>query len=340
MVNSRRIGLLGATGYTGKLVAAELARRGIPHRLGARNADRLGALPTSPDAEPFIVDAGDPARLRDFCTGIDAVISTVGPFIKYGLPVVEAVAAAGIPYVDSTGEHAFMAEVYDRFADSAAPVVPACGFDYIPGDLAAAIAASNLPGLAREIRVAYGVHGGRPSRGTALSAIGIVGSMSIRPRALQINAGDESLSAIELPWGEQLTVPLHRPMGRVTTGVLVPPRPARVIGAVSPLGPAVRPVFTVAKPLLERLANRLPEGPTEAVRSAATYRVVAEAIGDGGAARSVVIEGRDPYALTARLLVEAALRAEGKGALAPAQALDPAPFLDAVSGDLLRWTLH
>jgi short subunit dehydrogenase-like uncharacterized protein len=334
----RRIGLLGATGYTGKLVAAELARRGIPHRLGARNPEKLGALAPSPEAEHFVVDTTDSARLREFCSGVDAVISTVGPFVKYGLPVVEAVTAAGLPYVDSTGEHTFMAEVYDRFADAAAPVVPACGFDYIPGDLAAAIAASRLPGLAREVRLAYGVRGGRPSRGTAMSAIGIVGSISIRPRSFQIHTGPKTYSAVELPWGEQLTVPLHLPMARVVTGVVVPPRASRIVGAMSPLGLAVRPTMALARPLLERLANRLPEGPPEEIRGAAEFVVVAEAIGDGGASAAVTIEGHDPYGITAKFLVEAALRAEGKGAMAPAQALDPVPFLDAVSGDLLRWS--
>ena len=63
MITSRRIGLLGATGYTGQLVADELASRGFPHRLGARNPERLGRLKQGGEAEPFIVDTGDPGRL-------------------------------------------------------------------------------------------------------------------------------------------------------------------------------------------------------------------------------------------------------------------------------------
>ena len=116
MIASRRIGLLGATGYTGRLVADELAARGWPHRLGARNPERLGALKQGGEAEPFVVDAGDRGRLDAFCEGLDAVISCVGPFAELGMPVVEAVAAAGVPYVDSTGEPTFMSDVYDRFA--------------------------------------------------------------------------------------------------------------------------------------------------------------------------------------------------------------------------------
>jgi len=336
----RRIGVLGATGYTGRLVAAELARRGIPHRLGARNPDRLGALPQSALAEPFIVDAGDSARLREFCAGVDVVISTVGPFVKYGLPVVDAVVDAGVPYVDSTGEHAFMADVYDRYAGAPVAIVPACGFDYLPGDLAAAVAASHLQGPAREVRVVYGVRRGRPSRGTATTAVGMIGSVSVRPRAFRIEGLDTEFSAIEVPWGEQLTVPMHLPLARVVTGILVPPLAARVVGTLSPLALALRPSAALAKPLLERLVSRLPEGPREEVRGAATFHVVAEALTEDGRRGVVEIEGRDPYGLTAVMLVEAALRVDGKGAVAPAQALDAAEFLHAVSReapDLLSW---
>ena len=335
---NRRIGLLGATGYTGRLVAAELARRGIPHRLGARNPDRLGALPKNADAEPFVVDVADRGRLRAFCDGIDAVISTVGPFVRYGLPVVEAVAEAGIPYVDSTGEHSFMAEVYDRFAGSAAPIVPACGFDYLPGDLAAAVAAGRLVGPAREVRVAYRVSGGRMSRGTAMSAVGIAGSVTIRPRAFTMSGPDGPVAAVEVPWGEQLTVPLHQPLARVVTGLLLPSVAARIVGALSPVGMALRPLLTAGRPMLERLAQRLPEGPEDDVRQRSRFLVLAEAIGADGQQSGVAVQGSDLYGLTAVLLVEAALRADGKGALAPAQALEPAPFLDAVSGDKLSWS--
>ncbi|MGH9182766.1 MAG: hypothetical protein ACRDZ9_02950, partial [Acidimicrobiales bacterium] len=86
---------------------------------------------------------------------------------------------------------------------------------------------------------------------------------------------------------------------------------------------------------LDRLARLLPAGPPPALRSRVRFRVLAEVAGPGGRA-TMLCEGVDPYALTARFLVEAALAAAtggGRtGALAPAQALDPAGFLEAVSG--------
>ena len=74
------IALLGATGYTGKLVAAELTKRRLPHRLGGRSPEKLAALPS--DAERFVVDAGEPTRLDAFLDGATALITTVGPFAR------------------------------------------------------------------------------------------------------------------------------------------------------------------------------------------------------------------------------------------------------------------
>jgi len=128
------IALLGATGYTGKLVVAELVRRGLPHRLGGRNPEKLASLPS--DADRFVLDAGESGRLDTFLDGATAVISTVGPFIRLGMPAVEAAARNHVAYVDSTGEQAFVSEVYERFADAPVPIVPGCGFDFVPGDLA------------------------------------------------------------------------------------------------------------------------------------------------------------------------------------------------------------
>ena len=341
MPEVRRIGVLGATGYTGRLVADELAARGLPHRLGARNPERLGAMKHGGEAEPFVVDTNDSSRLAAFCDGVDAVISTVGPFVDLGMPVVEAAVDAGLPYVDSTGEHVFMSDVYDRFAGAPTPVVPACGFDYLPGDLAAAVAAAQLGGPPQDIVIAYQVSGARPTRGTARSAIGIVGHSRLSPRYLSIGGPDGEVSGIEFPFGEQITVPLHLPLARVRTGIVVGRQGvARGVGLVSPAFRFAGPAIGALSPVLNRLVERLPEGPSEEVRRRARFRIFAEATGRDGQVGRVLVEGSDVYRLTAQLLVEAALRVSGSGAMAPAQAVDPTDFLNALSGELLTWRTY
>src|SRR5437764_5492744 len=169
---TRFIGLLGATGYTGRLVADELAGRNIAHRRGGRSRSRLDALPATPNAETVEVDAQDPAELDAFLDGIDALITTVGPFAELGMPVVEAAVRNNAHYVDSTGEPDFMSDVYAKYADAPVAVVPACGYDYLPADCAAALAARKLgPGDEPiDVVVAYQLKDMRPSRGTARTA--------------------------------------------------------------------------------------------------------------------------------------------------------------------------
>jgi len=328
-----RIGLLGATGYTGRLTAAELHRRGVTARLGGRNPDRLAAV--AGFGEVFVVDTeAGPARLAAFLEGLDGVISCVGPFERLGRTVLSAAVANGVPYVDSTGEPAFIRWAYDTFTSAATPVVPACGMDYVPGDLAAAIAAEQLGVPAEQILVGYAMTGTSASRGTARSALGVLGTVAVHPRRVRLPFPAGERTGIVLPWGEQLTVPRHLP-GTAVASAFAAPR------ALAQAAPALRfaaPLLPLARPLLARLVERLSEGPSQPRRQSGRAEILAIAGGGGREAR-VLVRCRDVYALTARLLVEAALRlpAAPAGARSPAQAFPARGFLDAVQGPLLSW---
>ena len=335
---TRTIALLGATGYTGRLVAAELARRGVEHRLGGRSEERLAAVPSP--AERHVVDITSAASLDGFLDGADVLVTCVGPFTAHGMPVVEAAVRTGTTYIDSTGEFGFMSEVYARFRDAASAVVPACGFDYIPGDLAAAVAVEELGGSAASVDVLYRLRNGKPSRGTARSAAAAVGSAALRPRRITMDGPDGPLSAVEVPWGEHVTVPLHVPGATVRSGIVMNDTVTRVAAAIGPAAPLLAPLTRLSAPLLNRLADRLPEGPEEQVRSRAEALVIARAKSGDRSAR-VAVHARDAYGLTARMLVEAALQVEGTGAMATAEALRPRAFLDAITdtdaNGELRW---
>src|SRR4051794_35999482 len=99
MAGMRRIGLLGATGYTGRLTATEFALREIDVRLGGRSAERLAHVDGTEGSERVVVDTTDPAALKAFMDGLDVVVSTVGPFSSLGRPVVDAAVAAGVHYL-------------------------------------------------------------------------------------------------------------------------------------------------------------------------------------------------------------------------------------------------
>jgi short subunit dehydrogenase-like uncharacterized protein len=138
--------LYGATGFVGKLTAEYLARAGSGARiaLAGRSADRLrgvrDALGAAAEDWPVIVaDASQPSTLNAMAARTRVVVSAVGPYSRYGLPLVAACAAAGTDYADLTAEPPFVRSSIDlyhkRAVDTGARVVHSCGFDSIPSDL-------------------------------------------------------------------------------------------------------------------------------------------------------------------------------------------------------------
>lgn len=138
--------LYGATGFVGKLTAEHLVRAGGPARiaLAGRSPQKLEAvratLGESAASWPILtVDADKPAMLADMAARTQVVITTVGPYSKYGLPLVAACAAAGTDYTDLTGEAMFVRQSIDDYhkqaIDTGARIVHACGFDSIPADM-------------------------------------------------------------------------------------------------------------------------------------------------------------------------------------------------------------
>ena len=142
--------LYGATGFVGKLTAQYLA--GHPAvgsgeariALAGRSAERLTAVrdglgPAAADWPIVIADADRPDTLRTMAARTRVVVTTVGPYARYGLPLVAACAAAGTDYADLTGEPNFILDSIDAFhkqaIDTGARIVHACGFDSIPSDL-------------------------------------------------------------------------------------------------------------------------------------------------------------------------------------------------------------
>ena len=138
--------LYGATGFAGKLTAEYLARSGGDARiaLAGRSPDKLLAvretLGDKAQSWPLIAaDASQPSTLNAMAAQTQVVVTTVGPYARYGLPLVAACAAAGTDYADLTGETLFIRESIDLYhkqaLDTGARIVHSCGFDSVPSDL-------------------------------------------------------------------------------------------------------------------------------------------------------------------------------------------------------------
>jgi short subunit dehydrogenase-like uncharacterized protein len=151
------LAILGVTGYTGRLVLDEARRAGLPLRLVGRRQDALNAL-ARPGEEVRVADARSLGTLREAFAGASVVASCAGPFLGLGTAPVEAALAEGAHYLDTTGEQAFVKLVHERLGDLAAAAgvvaLPAFGFDYVPGDLAARLAAEQVEGPLEAVVVA------------------------------------------------------------------------------------------------------------------------------------------------------------------------------------------
>jgi short subunit dehydrogenase-like uncharacterized protein len=168
--------LFGATGFVGKLTAEYLAgaapdeaRIGLAGRSEEklkRVRDDLGAR--AADWPLIVADSKDAATLAELAGRTTAVATTVGPYRRYGIALVEACAAAGTHYADLTGETLFMRETIERFdapaEASGARIVHTCGFDSIPSDIGVLVlhqAAGELTDTTLVVRkVRGGVSGG------------------------------------------------------------------------------------------------------------------------------------------------------------------------------------
>lgn len=345
----------GASGYTGKLIARELTERGARLTLAGRSRERLEAVAAEVGGDPAVaaVPLDDAAGLRELIGGAAVVIGCAGPFTLHGEPVIAAAAETGTNYLDTTGEQPFIRASFERWGApaeaSGAALVSGLGFDYVPGDMLAAMTAEGM-GPLESMTVAYSVKGFGATRGTALSALEMIrgGDAVWRDGALH-TAGrsvDEgsfpfpspigSQRVGRYPAGEVITVPRHVDVRSMRAVIEL----RSLIGL--PLGPLSAPAMALtglamSTPLrgaVGRLIARLPEGPGEEARRAARFTIVCDAEGPRGRRRGIA-RGSDVYGLTAFTIAEGATRMAdpgyaGAGALAPSQAFDATDFMRAL----------
>jgi short subunit dehydrogenase-like uncharacterized protein len=212
--------LFGATGFTGKLIAEYLARRGGPElrwAIAGRDRNKLeqvrdelarivtasGSAPGSPASQIGVIEADnrDWATLALMANRTRVVLSSVGPFIDNGIQLVRACVTGGTDYVDITGEPAFVREVVEKYDGPAREqglrIVNCCGFDSIPHDLGVLFTIQRLAAeqpIAQPVTIeGYVKARGRFSSGTARSAIKAMSNLR------QTRASSKSQTASSAP---------------------------------------------------------------------------------------------------------------------------------------------
>lgn len=142
--------LYGATSFVGQLVAAYLQKflaeddssNEVSWAIAGRNQQKLEQVKKqvgNSELSLIIADSEDADSLNEMAAQAQVIISTVGPYLKYGEPLIKACAENGTDYVDLTGEALFIKDMLDKYQqtakDSGARIVNSCGFDSLPSDL-------------------------------------------------------------------------------------------------------------------------------------------------------------------------------------------------------------
>ncbi|HSL06700.1 MAG TPA: NAD(P)H-binding protein [Pseudonocardiaceae bacterium] len=347
-----RIVLFGATGYTGRRTAAAMVRRGLRPVLAGRSAARLASLAGQlGELEVVTADVGDTASVRALIDRGDVLVSTVGPFVRLGEPALRAAVDAAAIYLDSTGEPPFIRRVFEEFGPLAeqtgASLVTAFGHDYVPGNLAGALALRLGGGAVHRVEVGYLITGvGRAqvvSRGTLASLAGIATAQAFtwrdgiraepagsRMRTFPLHGRDHP--ALAIGSSEHYALPRFAgPGGLPEVDVYVGwfgsatralQLSSRVTSALLQLPGAPLLVRKIGELAVRRVA--------EEPDPVALARVIPHFIGtaydaSGTALAEVHLVSGEPYQLTADLLAWGAQQAaehgvSGPGALGPAEA--------------------
>jgi short subunit dehydrogenase-like uncharacterized protein len=335
--------LFGGTGFTGALTAQYLASHaGDTTRwaLAGRNMDKLEALRERLGADvPLLkADVTDEQSIAAVASSSRVVITTVGPYIEYGEPLVKACAEHGTDYTDLTGEPEFVDRMYVKYNAAAeasgARIIHACGFDSIPHDLGVRFTVEQLPeGVPLKVQGFVRV-GAKPSGGTFASAL------TAFSRARQnMEAARERKRVEQRPSGRVVKGELGRPHHDSDIDSWVLPFPSidpqiilRSARALERYGPAftyehyiavkklpqavalpiaVGGLFTAAQipPARKFLMGRLPQGsgPDEATRAKSWFNIHFH--GEGGGKRVICeVRGGDPgYDETSKMLAESGL---------------------------------
>ncbi|MDZ3824423.1 MAG: saccharopine dehydrogenase NADP-binding domain-containing protein [Pseudoxanthomonas sp.] len=302
--------IYGANGYTGQLVARLAAQRGLDAVLAGRNAQALAALATETGFPVRVFGLDDAQALRAGLDGIAAVLHCAGPFSKTCAPMLEACLAAGVHYLDITGEIDVFAHCHAQDARARAAgivVLPGSGFDVVPTDCLAAMLHQRLPS-ATHLVLAFEAGGG-PSPGTARTSVeglaaggraridGELRRVPLAWKTRRFERDGQQRTAMTIPWGDVYTAHVSTGIANIETYMAVPPatiaraRRMRLLRPLLALGPVQR--------WLLRKVDASVRGPDAERRSRTGCHVWGEVRDDAGRMLSLALVTPNGYDLTA-----------------------------------------
>jgi short subunit dehydrogenase-like uncharacterized protein len=311
-----------------------------PERLAGLAAD-LGGL------DMAVADVADPPSVARLVEPGDVLVATVGPFVRYGRPAVEAAIAKGAHDLDSTGEPPFIREVFEHYGAGAARagvgLLTAMGYDWVPGNLAGALALERAGDGAVRVDTGYyflgttGMSGG--TRASTVAGLtepvfawrdGRIVTERAARRMRTFDVEGTARPAVSVGTSEHFGLPRFAPRLREVNAYLgwfgPMSRPMQAVGAMGAAIGAVPGARRLINAAGARFVHGSTGGPDDEALAKTRSHIVAIAYDEAGRELAEVhLSGVDGYTFTARLLAWAGARiaADGlqlSGALGPVEA--------------------
>jgi saccharopine dehydrogenase-like NADP-dependent oxidoreductase len=331
MIASKKVAVFGAYGHTGKFVIAELHKRGLTAILSGRDATKLAMVADGhPSSDVRVASMDDPDSLDRAISGAGSIINCAGPFVDTVRPVIDAAIRSRIPYLDLAAEQAAVLDTFVRYSLAAKHaslvVIPAMAFYGGLADLLATAAMSDWVS-ADEILIAVALDSWKPTRGTRLTGQRNPGKRFIFTGG-KLERGDPPARRtwnFPAPFGQQDVEGLSLSEAIAISRHLQTPE----IRAYMNLAPLAD---------IRNADTPPPTAADESGRSAQLFLMEA-VVRKGASERRMVARGRDIYASSAPIVVEAAVRvmnglAKGSGVLAAGEAFDAESFLQSLGPDI------
>jgi hypothetical protein len=327
-ISKKTVTVFGAYGHTGRFVIAQLHKRGWKTILAGRDAAKLNHVAAEyPESEVRVASVDDDGSLDRAMADTSAVINCAGPFIDTAIPVIEAALRSGIHYFDVAAEQAAVLAVFEQFSRAAKEagvvIAPAMAFYGGLGDLLATAAMGDWS-VANEILIGVALDSWKPTRGTRLTGQRNPGQHFIfsngrlqrsdppPPRNWKFPAPFGQQNVVGLSLAETITISRHLRAPQIYAYM----NDAPIADIRNPDTPA-------------------PAAADESGRSSQNFlmEVIAR---KGEAERRAVAHGRDIYAVSAPIVVEAAHRAVNgltrtTGVVAAGEVFDARDFLSSLA---------
>ncbi len=315
----------GATGYTARLILEQLQALGVRFIVAGRNEGRLRIVGETFGAPVRAFGLDDHDATEQNLAGVRLVLNSAGPFGTTTAPLIRACLAAGVHYLDVSGEVAPL-DLASRL-DAAARargimILPAVGFDVVPSDCLAVHLAQRLPDadeltlsiegsnlMSRGSALTFAEHAGIP---VLARREGKLTPMLYRTQIRWTNFGNGARATIATSWGDLVTAYHSTRIPNIEVYFEATPPRVLTIGGNQMFGTGMRPLL---RPWFKFLAGMMPHGPSPDLRAAHSARIVGEARRGKRRVRSLLIT-REAYSFTG-IAAAAVVREVLRGTVSP-----------------------